>query len=147
MILDGIGTSGSRVCEANDVVTVRALTTTQFRLSFSPASRRVSSASAVGSPLAWNSDTYEAYALTAQNAALTINADAGAPVNMQKMIFRIKDNGTARALTWTTGSSKSFRAVGVTLPTTTVVSKIVYVGCIFNAADDRWDVVAVAQEA
>ena len=65
----------------------------------------------------------------------------------QKMTFRIKDNGTARALTWTTGSSKAFRAIGTTLPTTTTISKTVYVGCVYNSTDSRWDVVAIAQEA
>jgi hypothetical protein len=84
---------------------------------------------------------------TAQAGALTINADAGTPSDGQKMLFRFKDNGTARALTWTTGSSKSFRAVGITLPTTTVISKTLYVGCVYNSADARWDVIATAQEA
>ena len=101
----------------------------------------------VTSPLAWDSSAYAQYALTALANALTINADANAaPVDGQKMTFRFKDNGTARALTWTTGSAKSFRVIGTTLPTTTVVNKIVYVGCIYNAADSRWDVIAVGQE-
>jgi len=50
-------------------------------------------------------------------------------------------------LTWTTGSSKSFRAVGITLPTTTTINKTTYVGCIYNAAADRWDAVATVTEA
>lgn len=108
---------------------------------------RVSSAASISSPLAWNSDNFDQYAATAQAGALTINADAGTPTNGQKIIFRFKDNGTARALTWTTGTTNSFRAIGITLPTTTVISKTVYVGCIYNAADSRWDAVAVAQEA
>lgn len=99
------------------------------------------------SPFAWNSDSYDTYIITAQAGSLTMNADSGSPVNDQKIIFRFKDNGTARALVWTTGSSKSFRAIGVTLPTTTVVNKTLYVGCIYNSNDQRWDVVAVAQEA
>jgi hypothetical protein len=108
---------------------------------------RVSSAASITSPLAWNSDSYEQYAATAQAEALTINADAGTPTNGQRMIFRFKDNATARALTWTTGAAGAFRAIGVTLPTTTVTSKTVYVGCIYNSADSRWDAVSVAQEA
>lgn len=107
---------------------------------------RVSSAASVASPLAWNSDNFDQYAYTALANALTLNADAGTPVDGQKIVFRIKDNGSARALTWTTGSAGAFRAIGVTLPTTTVVNKTVYVGCIYNAADSRWDAVAVAQE-
>jgi len=59
------------------------------------------------------------------------------------LVIRIKDNATARALTW----NAVFRAVGVTLPTTTVVSKTMYVGCKYNVADTKWDVIAVAQEA
>lgn len=99
------------------------------------------------SPFAWNSNQYDEYALTALANDLTINADSGSPVNGQKIIFRIKDDGTARALTWTTGSAKSFREVGITLPVTTVISKEVYVGCIFNSSANRWDAVALAQEA
>jgi hypothetical protein len=108
---------------------------------------KVSSAANVTSPLAWDSTSFDQYAITALANALTINADANAsPADGQKMLFRFKDNGTARALTWTTGSTNSFSAIGVTLPTTTVVSKIVYVGCVYNSADTRWDAVAVSQE-
>jgi len=107
---------------------------------------RVSSTTSISSPLAWNSGSYDQYAATAQAGALTINADAGTPSDGQKMIFRFKDNGTAQSLTWTTGSSKAFRAVGITLPTATVVSKTLYVGCVYNSADSRWDAIATAQE-
>jgi len=108
---------------------------------------RAASSANQTSPWAWSSDSYDQQSITALANALTINADAGSPVDGQKTTFRIKDNGTARALTWTTGTAKSFRAIGVTLPTTTVISKTVYIGCIYNSADSRWDVVAVAQEA
>lgn len=111
------------------------------------AAPRVNSAASITSPLAWNSDNYDEYAATAQANALTISADAGTPVDGRKIIFRLKDNGTPQTLTWTTGSTNSFRAVGVTLPTTTAANKTTYVGCIYNAADSRWDAVAVAQEA
>jgi hypothetical protein len=108
---------------------------------------RVSSTTTITSPLAWTSNSYDQYILTGLANALTINADSNTPVDGQKMVFRFKDNGTAQALTWTTGANKAFRAMGVTLPTTTVVNKTLYIGCIYNAADLRWDVVAVAQEA
>jgi hypothetical protein len=109
---------------------------------------KVNSTTSVTSPLAWNSTSYDEYALTALANALTINADANtAPADGQRMMFRFKDNGTARVLTWTTGSTNSFRVVGVTLPTTTVASKLLYVGCIYNSADSRWDAIAVGQEA
>jgi hypothetical protein len=108
---------------------------------------KVNSAVTVTSPLAWDSTSFDQYALTGLANALTINADANAtPADGQKIMFRIKDNGTAQALTWTTGSTNSFRVIGTTLPTTTVANKTVYVGCIYNVADSRWDVVAVGQE-
>lgn len=108
---------------------------------------RVNSTASTTSPWAWNSDSYDEQCFTALANALTINADAGTPTDGQKTIFRFKDNGTARALTWTTGTAKSFRAVGVLLPSTTVISKTLYVGCIYNAADSRWDALAVSQES
>ena len=108
---------------------------------------RMNSQSTTASPFAWNSDSFDTQAFTALANALTIDVDAGTPTDGQRTIFRFEDNGTARALTWTTGATKAFRAVGVTLPTTTVVGKVTYVGCIYNTFDSRWDVVAVSQEA
>jgi hypothetical protein len=108
---------------------------------------RVNAQTTTASPFAWNSDSYDQQSFSALANALTINADAGTPTDGQRAIFRFEDNGTARALTWTTGATKAFRAVGVTLPTTTVVGKVTYVGCIYNVADLRWDAVAVSQEA
>jgi hypothetical protein len=149
------GTSGSPA----PVISVDGSTTPDLDLTLTPkgAGRvnittsikpKVNSAANVTSPLAWNSTSYDEYAITALANALTINADANAsPADGQRMMFRFKDNGTARALTWTTGSTNSFRVVGVTLPTTTVASKLVYIGCIYNSADSRWDAVAVSQEA
>ena len=86
------------------------------------------------------------YIRTALAAAATINAPTGTPVSGNRLMFRLKDNGTARGLTWTSGAN-GFRAVGITLPTTTVVSKTTYVGCIWNADDSRWDAIAVSTEA
>jgi len=87
--------------------------------------------------------SYDEYAWTAQAATLTINAPTGTPVDGDKLLFRILDNGTARTLTW----NATFTAVGATLPTTTTAGKTTYVGCIYNANSTRWDVVAVATQA
>ena len=108
---------------------------------------RVNAQTTTASPWAWNSNSFDQQSFSALANALTINADVGTPVDGQRTILRFKDNDTPRALTWTTGTAKSFRAIGVTLPTTTVVGKTTYVGCVFNSFDDRWDVIAVAQEA
>jgi hypothetical protein len=108
---------------------------------------RVNSQTTIASPWAWDSTLYDQQEITALANALTINADAGTPSNGQQTVFRFTDDGTARALTWTTGTSKSFRAVGVLLPTTTIANKTLYVGCIYNSTAARWDVIAAAQEA
>lgn len=125
-----------------DVTTTGTQTLTNKRIT-----PRISSAASDTTPLDWNSDNYDYIELSAQAEAITISADSGTPTRGQSMLFVFKDDGTARALTWTTGASKAFRAVGVTLPTTTVISKTVYVGCKYNATADRWDAIAVGQEA
>lgn len=89
------------------------------------------------------SDDYDGAKVTALAQAMTIAAPTGTPTAMQSLIIRIKDNGTARALTW----NSAFRAIGVTLPTTTVISKTVYIGCVWNPEDSKWDCIAVSQEA
>jgi hypothetical protein len=82
------------------------------------------------------------YAYTALAATLTINAPVGTPTDGDKLIFRILDNGTPQTLTW----NGTYTVVGTILPTTTVASKTTYVGCIYNANNTRWDVVAVSTQ-
>lgn len=81
--------------------------------------------------------------ITAQAAGLTLANPTGTAVPGWGMAIRIKDNGTARSITF----GSQYRAIGVTLPTTTVISKTLYLGLIYNSDDTKWDVVAVAQEA
>lgn len=83
------------------------------------------------------------FTVTALAANATFAAPSGSPSNGNKLFIRIKDNGTARTLAY----NSIFRAIGVTLPTTTVISKTIYLGCVYNSADSKWDVIAVAEEA
>lgn len=87
--------------------------------------------------------SYDQYALTAQAVGLTINAPTGTPVDGNKIIFRILDNGTPQSIAW----NGTYTVIGTTLPTTTTANKMIYVGCIYNAANTRWDVVAVSTQA
>lgn len=103
---------------------------------------RVSSATSAAT-LTVNAGTTDIAVLTAQAEALTIASPSGSPSNGQRLIVRLKDNGTSRALTW----NSIFRAIGVTLPTATTISKTLYVGMLFNSTDTKWDVLAVGLEA
>jgi hypothetical protein len=89
-----------------------------------------------------NGSTTDQYEVTALAVNPTIFGASSTVVDGQKMILRIKDNGTARSLTWTV-SSGGYRAVGTILPSTTTVNKTMYIGCIYNSADSYWDVISV----
>lgn len=91
-----------------------------------------------------NVDTTDQFSITALATAITSMTSglSGTPTNGQKLTIRIKDDGTARSITW----GASFVARGATLPTTTVISKYTYVGLIYNSTASIWDCVAVSQE-
>lgn len=100
-------------------------------------------AEASNGTISLNVDLYDQHNVTALAVAGTVPTPTGTPFDAQKIILRIKDNGTARALTW----SGIFRAVGNSLPTTTVLSKIIYLGFVYNSTETKWDLIAKAQEA
>lgn len=80
------------------------------------------------------------FVITAQAGDLKFNNPGGTPVEGQKLIIRIKDNATARALTYDT----QFRASSdLSLPSTTVLSKTLYMGFVYNNTDTKWDLLAV----
>lgn len=85
-------------------------------------------------------DTADIYTITALAEAATFSAPSGTPVQGQKLIIRIKDNATARALAW----NAIYRAgTAVSLPSTTTVSKTLYCGFMYNSTDSKWDLLAV----
>jgi hypothetical protein len=103
--------------------------------------RVVSAASA--STLTPDISSADQYAYTALAANLTINSPTGTPVDGNRLLFRILDNGVSRTLTW----NATYTPIGVTLPAATTANKTTYVGCIYNAANTRWDAVAVTTQA
>lgn len=92
-----------------------------------------------------NVDTTDCYDITALAAAAAFGNPTGTPSNFQKLLIRIKDNGTARALSW----GSNYVAGGTALPTTTVISKILTIGFIYNTANslNKFQCVAAQQEA
>jgi hypothetical protein len=81
--------------------------------------------------------------ITAQAAGLTIANPTGTMTEGQSLMIRIKDNGTAQTIAFGT----NYRAIGITLPTTTVISKTLYLGCIWNDTDTKFDVIGISQQA
>jgi len=97
----------------------------------------------VTTSVAINADITGTYEITAQAGAVLFSNPTGTLVNNQKLIIKIIDNGTARAITWGT----NFRAMGTALPSTTVLSKHLVMGFIYNITDTKWDCVAANYEA
>lgn len=80
--------------------------------------------------------------ITAQAVNLELKNPTGFLIDGKSLIIRIKDNGTARTIIYDT----QYRAIGVTLPTTTIANKITYLGLIYNKTNTKWDVIGLAQE-
>lgn len=96
---------------------------------------RVTSTTSSATPTP-NADTDDEYILTALATNPTFAVPGGTPSQGQVIIIRIKDNGTARTL--------AFNAIyrfssDNPAPTTTVLSKTMYIMAIYNAEDTKWD--------
>jgi len=92
-----------------------------------------------------NTDNCDAVTITALAADITSVSTnlTGTPANFDMLIIRIKDDGTARAITWGT----SFEACGAALPTTTVLGKRLYALFIWDSVTSKWGCVSTAQES
>jgi hypothetical protein len=73
-----------------------------------------------------------ATAITSMTSSLT-----GTPSNFDKLLIRIKDNGTIQTIAWGTSFS------GALLPTTTVISTPILIGFIYDSVLSKWVCVAV----
>lgn len=108
------------------------------KASYTPRVQSVTSSATV-TPV----NTNDLVKITAQAAGLTLANPTGSWDEGQSLMIRIKDNGTARAITYDT----NYRAIGVTLPTTTTANKTTYLGIIYNSTDTKWDVIGVTTQA
>ena len=120
---------------ASDTVVGKATTDT---LTNKRITKRVGTTASSATPTP-DSDSHDVYTVTALAEAATFGEPTGTPTNGQSLIIRIKDNATARTL--------AFNAVyrfstDIPAPTTTVLSKTMYLGFIYNSADSKWDCVA-----
>lgn len=100
---------------------------------------RITTINAPGATPTVATDSYDQINYTGLAAAITGFTVTGTPTDGQKLMIRLKDNGTARAITW----GSSFAASGISaLPTTTVISKTHLVGFIYDSATAKWVCVA-----
>lgn len=90
-----------------------------------------------------DASSFDMHQVNAQAEALTISQTGGSTVDGEKVIVRVKDNGTSRSITWGSGITP----IGVTLPTATVADKWLYVGLIYSAAASAWHAIAVVVES
>jgi hypothetical protein len=123
---------------AGDVTTSGVQTLTNKRIN-----PRIGTITSSATP-AIDTDTVDQFTITAlaTNISSMSSSLSGTPVEGQKLIIRIKDNGTPRGISW----GASWRGMGVTLPIVTTASKILYIGAVYNATDSIWDVIAVEQQ-
>lgn len=139
-IISSISNTGTLTLPTStDTLVGRATTDTLTNKRFDPRVSSTTSAASISPDVA----SFDQYCLTAQAVSLTVNAPTGTPVNGTKLMFRILDNGVSRTITW----NATYTAIGVPLPAATTASKMTYVGCIYNAANTRWDVIAVSTQA
>ena len=99
--------------------------------------------SVTSSDIVTPTSTNDLVKITAQAIGLTIANPTGTMSEGQAMIIRIKDDGTARTIAFGT----NYRAIGVTLPTTTTISKTIYIGLVWNDTDTKFDVLGINTQA
>jgi hypothetical protein len=81
------------------------------------------------------------YTITALAGAAAFQVPSGTPADGNYLTIRVKDDGTARALTW----DAIYRAgTDVALPSTTTLGKEIYIGFRYNFGATKWDLLAVA---
>ena len=81
--------------------------------------------------------------IIAQAVGLTLANPTGTFAEGQPLMIRIKDNGTAQTIAFGT----NYRVVGITLPTTTVAGKYMYLGIMYNNVDSKWDILGLNNQA
>lgn len=90
-----------------------------------------------GTTISPNLSTSEFYAQTALATACAIGNPTGTFSEGQRLVFRFKDDGTARALTW----ANKFNWGSVVVLSTTIVGNIHYVEFMYDSTRNAWDAV------
>ena len=136
--VDGVTSSIQTQLDSKAPSSTAATLTGTETLTNKRITKRVTSTASSATPTP-NSDTTDVYLVTALSQTATFGAPTGTPTQGQQLIIRIKDNATARTLAW----NAIYRASSdLALPTTTIVSKTVYLGFMYNSTDSKWDLLS-----
>lgn len=132
--------AAKKITWANVMTAILAYTGT---LTNKRITRRAGSTTSSATPTI-NTDNVDCYQLTAQAAAITSMTTnlSGTPTDGQELDIEILDNGTARAITW----GASFASGPATLPTTTILSKWLYVKFRYSSSRTKWICIATGSE-
>lgn len=84
------------------------------------------------------------YNVTALAVSATIAVPSFTAADGLGVIIRIKDNGSAQALSFATGYTN---VSGLGTPTTTVANKLLTIGAIYSAATSKWEIQGINQSA
>lgn len=104
--------------------------------------QRVASASIASA--ATITPTAQVYNVTALAVAATVAVPSFAAADGMSVLIRIKDDGTARALTFAAGYTN---VSGLDTPTTTVAGKELTIGAVYNAGVSKWEMQTINQSA
>jgi hypothetical protein len=112
-------------------------------LSNKRATARVATVASSAMP-SYNTDSSDIVSIASLSVAITsmTSGATGTPANGDLLSFRIRDNGTARAITW----GEDFAAGPVALPTTTTTSKTLRTTFEYDSALSRWVCVATGSD-
>lgn len=89
----------------------------------------------VGETATYTTDSADVFKCLALAQGTDFGAPGGTPTDGQRLMFRIKDDGTARALTWNAVFDEGDE---LALPTTTVLGKTMYVNFIYDSVATVW---------
>jgi len=142
-------TSGSAVQKADGSGGLAAATdgtdfvspTGTMTLTNKRVTKRVVAAGATTGTITPNSDTTDLFKAEGLTGSIVVATPSGTPTDGQPLMMRFKDNGTARALDFS-----AYTAIGVTAPTTTVLSKWLYVMAVYNGTDSAWHLIGTAEQ-
>lgn len=131
------GTANVTVPNSTDTLVGRATTDTLTNKRVTPRIQTAADATSI-TP---TSDSADITIQTNTQVAgtITIANPTGTPTDGQKLTIRIK---ATNAQTYSFGTSYAFSTT-VTAPTTLAAGKTDYLGCMWNATNTKWDVVAV----